>query len=103
MFLAAVLRLRQAAPAPLPPYLGRATHACFFELLGAAAPALADSLHDADRPKGFTVSDLLRPPGAADSLVREWRITSIDADLTGVLLAQVLPRLPAQVSIGGQL
>lgn len=94
MFLAVVLRLRQVAPAQLPPYLGRATQSCFYELIRAADPVLATALHAADGPKGFTSSDLLRPLALrADEPrpIREWRLTSFDPQLTSLLRTRVLP------------
>lgn len=102
MLLAAVVRLRLIEPGPLPPYLGRAAHACFFELVSRVDEALATALHDTDGPKGFTVSDLGRPPGERDPAVREWRITSIDPTLTGVLAERVLPALPERLHLGGR-
>jgi CRISPR-associated endoribonuclease Cas6 len=102
MLLAAVIRLRQIAPGSVPHYLGRAAHACFFELLSGADESLAAMLHDTDGPKGFTVSDLGRPPSERDPAVREWRITSIDPQLTTVLTERVLPTLPEQLQLGGQ-
>ncbi|HMA33158.1 MAG TPA: CRISPR system precrRNA processing endoribonuclease RAMP protein Cas6 [Chloroflexia bacterium] len=105
MFLAAVIRLRLVETAPLPPYLGRAAHACFFELLGAVDQGFADELHNADRPKGFTVSDLIGLPAQAQVPAGQpcaLRLTSTDTHLSQLLRDRILPGLPDRLQLGGQ-
>ena len=104
MLLAAVIRLRLLEAGSLPPYLGRAVHACLFDLLGAVDPALATRLHDAEGPKAFTVSDLLgRPAGGPVPAGQPCalRLTSLDPTLSALLRDRILPALPAQLHLGG--
>jgi CRISPR-associated endoribonuclease Cas6 len=105
MFLAAVIRLRLLEPAAPPGYLGRAAHACFFDLLSGVDAGMASALHDANGPKGFTVSDLIGLTGQSQIPAGQTcavRITRIDPMLTTVLQERVLPALPPKLYIGGQ-
>ncbi len=109
MFVAAVIRLRLKKASVLPPYTGRSTHGCFFNLLDQADAAMAKELHeqDANWSKGFTVSSLMglpMPMGrqivAPEGQRCAMRITSVSAELSQVLMEKVLPNLPESLTIG---
>lgn len=92
----------------LPANLGRATHAWFLEQVHAADPGLAKALHEPNRERPFTVSNLWGgsqqekgnlslQPGKPCFL----RITSMAADLSSLLVEKVLPGLPATLTLSG--
>ena len=106
--LAAVITLEALEAGELDLFQGRALHALFLNLVQRADQTAAANLHDADALKPFTVSNLigLRSEGGkeaaapAGALLR-WRVTVFEAELARLWLAQVLPALPEQVTIGG--
>ena len=106
--LAAVLTLEAQAAGELDYFQGRALHALFLDLTARADGARAQALHDADELKPFTCSNLigLRGPAGHPRAVVEagasfrWRVTSFEPTLARLWADQVLPRLPAQVTIG---
>lgn len=106
--LAAVITLDPLHAGELDPFQGRATHALFLDLTGRADARLAQALHDSDGLKPFTSSNLIGlriPEGAHQALVQpgaplRWRVTTCEPALTALWLDQVLPALPASLTVG---
>jgi len=100
--LSLVLHLQPENPnpeRPLPRWWGRAAHALLLHIVQQADPALASRMHaDADQPwRPFTVSNLLGsfPRGKFHpEKPYRLRLTSLDADLTALLLAAAAPGGP---------
>ncbi|HYO49691.1 MAG TPA: CRISPR system precrRNA processing endoribonuclease RAMP protein Cas6, partial [Chloroflexia bacterium] len=109
MFVAAVIRLKLNKASVLPPYMGRSTHGCFFSLLHEADSDMAEALHkqETNWSKGFTVSSLMGLPApmgrqivAPEGQGCALRITSINSELSQLLVEKVLPNLPDSLIIG---
>ncbi len=108
MLLAAVIFLSPLYPATISADLGRAVHAWFLGQVQRADPALAERLHEPNRPRPFTVSSLRGVEPAADGKIaltperNYWlRVTSMEATLSRCLLEQVLPALPSEIELAG--
>jgi CRISPR-associated endoribonuclease Cas6 len=96
MLLSLVYKLRALNDALLPATLGRAIHACFFNLVKQANAALAERLHHESESQGlarFTTSPLRGPLTAHSGQVQlkhgseYWlRFTSLDSELSERLL-----------------
>lgn len=92
--LSLVLTLRPTPQAirsqrPLPRWWGRATHAFFLRVIGAADPDLANRLHDEEGVRPFTTSNLLGsfPHGRLDPDHRyTLRFTALTAEVAAILL-----------------
>lgn len=128
MFLSIVVPLTALNTVEPPAMYGREAHALFLDWVQAASPALAGQLHAGDQRKPFTVSGLRREPAPraerpmADDAVRDagaasskeigrrgcviagqaysLRFTSISAELSRLLLDEVLPNLPQTIRLG---
>jgi CRISPR-associated endoribonuclease Cas6 len=126
MFLSLLLPLTPHTPLDRRAFLGREAHAWFLSLVGAAAPALAEKLHADEQRKPFTVSGVRRyltpdpsPTKRGENLVPNLhsplligegpgvrsgshfvRVTSLSAELSALLLNDVLPRLPETARLG---
>ncbi len=64
MPIALILTIYPQEQASVPPHLNRATHAALLHLIAEADADLAQRLHDDDRSKPFTVSNVLGLPTA---------------------------------------
>ena len=88
---------------PLPSWWGRSAHALLFDVLRQSDPALAEAIHDSNDARPFTVSSLIgrfprrqfNPEGG-----HLLRITTLNAALSGILLAACQPG--GTLSPGGQ-
>ncbi|HID61244.1 MAG TPA: CRISPR-associated endoribonuclease Cas6 [Anaerolineae bacterium] len=108
MLIAAVLTLRPLQPATLPANLGRATHAWFLSQVRAADHTMAETLHQADATRPFTLSNLWgteRPSEGQITLSPEQtyflRLTSFLPELSVLLREQVLSSLPETIELTG--
>ncbi len=106
MLLSWVLTLRPEREATVPTNLGRATHAWFLGQVRAADPALAEALHSDQGQRPFTVSNLWElgrggSPEASLSPERSYtlRTTTFSPALSKVVKEQVIPALPATVTL----
>lgn len=95
-------------PAFVPQFLGRASHALFLTLVAEADPALAQSLHDDDGLKPFTVSTLLGPDPLQGQPRKLWpgqsyalRFTSLLPELSRVLQEQAPAWARREVDLDG--
>jgi CRISPR-associated endoribonuclease Cas6 len=87
--LAAVLHIQ--TDRALPSWLGRAAQAWLLERIRRAAPKLAETLHDGQPRRPYTIS------GPRGQGVDRWlRITSLSADLSALLSDPILPALRGQ-------
>lgn len=106
--LAAVITLEPLQAGELDSFQGRATHALFLDLTRRADEATAAALHDSDRLKPFTSSNLIglrlaeggRRASVGPGATLRWRVTTFAADLTALWLLRVLPNLPESVTVG---
>ncbi len=103
MLLAAVIFLSPLYPVTLPADLGRAVHAWFLGQVQRVDPALAERLHEPNRPRPFTLSSLRgvgKTTGGMVALTPEqdyWlRVTSMEATISRCLLEHILPALPGE-------
>lgn len=94
MLLSTVFVLRPLADGALPLTQGNAIHAWFLHLVHQQSPPLASWLHSQERRKPFTASPLqgaLSRQGMSARVRTDYtywlRVTSLDADLSAVLLA----------------
>ncbi len=116
MLISTVLTLQPTAPVALPAYLGRATHAWFLDQVRGLDPALADSLHEPNQERPFTVSNLwgagAPPPDPAGFRNPQglWlapdrpcflRLTSYEPALSALLDERLLPALPETIALAG--
>jgi CRISPR-associated endoribonuclease Cas6 len=116
MLISAVLTLQPTAPATLPAYLGRATHAWLLDQVRSLDPALAASLHQPNQERPFTVSNLwgagrLPTFGKVGNLPASMalapdrpcylRLTSYEPALSALLADKLLPELPPTISLAG--
>ncbi len=90
--IALVIELEALMPTHISNYMGRAVQFAALTLIGGSDPALAQTLHDDDKPKPFTTSGLMRGdiPLYGDVNVgdRAWiRITGLSADVVAALMA----------------
>lgn len=91
MLTSLVLTLTVDAPTELPRDVGPASHAAFLALLAGRAPALAETLHEADGQRPFTCSTLVggRTTGRAQTLEPDRplfvRYTGLDAAVSAQL------------------
>ena len=105
MLTSVVLDLRARDEAPLPPFLGKSTHALFLRLIDAVDPPTSARLHGEAEVKPFTVSDVLGLPlrGKARHITAGQecllRFTSYEASLSSLLTSAVPASLPAVVEI----
>ena len=106
MLLSWVLTLQPEEPATVPANLGRAVHAWFLGRVRAADPALADEVHGGAGQRPFTVSNLwelgrVRGPEAALSPEQGYtlRVSTFSPALSRVVKAQVIPDLPATLTL----
>ncbi len=109
MLVSAVLTLQPTQPSTIPADQGRATHGLFLNWVRQADPGLAQELHDIEGVKPFTVSGL---HGAGRAVKGEvsldpqrplwWRVTTLSPRLSQVVLEQVLPALPDQLTLADQ-
>jgi len=105
MLLSAVILLRAQETTVLPSHLAKAAHALFLRLVASAEAEVGARLHDDSGLRPFTVSDLMGLPRrgrnafATSGMSCLLRFTSYDDALSGLLLEQVLPRLPADVEL----
>lgn len=105
--IALTIRLEALMPTHISNHMGRAAQFVALNLIGEHDAALAESLHDADRPKPFTVSGLMRGDsafyGAVSAGDPAWiRITGLSAEVVAALLT-VCDSPPEQVSINRQM
>jgi CRISPR-associated endoribonuclease Cas6 len=118
MLISAVLTLQPTAPATVPAYLGRATHAWFLDQVRSLDPALADCLHAPNQERPFTVSNLwgrrgrelptfqkvgnsLPPMALAPDRPCFLRLTSYEPALSALLTDRLLPNLPETIALAG--
>ena len=108
MLLAAVVSLEALEKGVIRRATGRDVHGLWFDQWGRSAPAVADRLHAGSSLRPFTLSPLmgLPHPRRGEVLVEEgatawFRVTTLEAALSARLEADWLPRLPAEVSLGG--
>src|SRR5512135_603714 len=101
MLISAVFTLTPAAPVTLPANLGRAAHAWFLSWVRDHDAALAETLHEPNQDRPFTVSGLWgagRPRGGQVTLLPErnyfLRVTSFMPELSALLAERLLPGLP---------
>lgn len=109
MLVSAVITLRPMQKSTIPADQGRATYGLFLNWVRQADSALAQELHDIEGVKPFTVSGLR---GAGRAVRGEvtldpqrpvwWRVTTLMPRLSQVVLEQVLPALPDQVTLAEQ-
>jgi len=109
MLVSAILTIRPLQEATIPADQGRATYGMFLSWIRQANPGLAQELHDIEGLKPFTVSGLL---GLRQGVRGEmhldpqhplwWRVTTLTPRLSLVVLEQVLPALPDQVTLAEQ-
>ncbi|MBV6392015.1 MAG: hypothetical protein KPEEDBHJ_01232 [Anaerolineales bacterium] len=107
MLLSIVLSLTSTTSAPIFGALGRPAQAWFFNQIMGKKPSLAKTLHDDNGVKPFTVSTLLdrygRPHKSGDWLKEGqecWlRVTTTDEELSEIMLAGVLNKLPKSLSL----
>jgi CRISPR-associated endoribonuclease Cas6 len=109
MLLSAVLTLQPTQKSTIPADQGRATHGLFLNWVRQADAGLAQELHDIEGVKPFTVSGLLglgRAVRGEVSLDPQrplwWRVTTLTPRLSQVVLEQVLPALPDQLTLADQ-
>jgi CRISPR-associated endoribonuclease Cas6 len=117
MLLSVVVRLVPMQESTIPADQGRATYGLFLSWLRQADSALAQELHDIEGIKPFTVSDLQGTGRVLSSSkgrrVRGeitldpqqpvwWRVTTLTPRLSQVVLEQVLPKLPDQLTLADQ-
>lgn len=109
MFLAAIIPLRATTTPPphVVPFMGRAGHAVFLDLLKAVNAQLAEELHQGRALKPFTVSGIVNPrarfettPEICAGGVYEFRITAYRADVAECVLNDVLPHLSPTLRFG---
>lgn len=92
----------------VPGYLGRATHAWLLSQVKRHDAQLSEALHTPNQERPFTVSDIwgagIRRDGNERILAPRQpmylRVTSFSARLTDLLVHQVLPALPADLTLG---
>jgi CRISPR-associated endoribonuclease Cas6 len=108
LLLAAVIFLSPLYPATISANLGRAVHAWFLGQVQRADPALAERLHEPNRPRPFTVSSLRGVGPATEGKIaltpkRDYwlRVTSMEATLSRCLLERILPALPSEIELAG--
>jgi CRISPR-associated endoribonuclease Cas6 len=107
MLLSIALSLTSAASAPIFGALGRPAQAWFLNQIMRKKPILAKTLHDDNSVKPFAVSTLLdrygRPHKSGDWLKEGqecWlRVTTTDEELSEVMLAGVLKKMPKSLSL----
>ena len=109
MLISAVLTIRPLQKSTIPADQGRATHGLFLNWVRQADSTLAQELHDVEGVKPFTVSDL---QGLGRRVKGEvaldpqrplwWRVTTLTPRLSQVVLEQVLPNLPDQLTLADQ-
>lgn len=110
MLRAIVLKLRTEVGVDLPRTQGHQAHALFLRLIDAADPELARRLHDPQLRKPFTVSGIEalasrgKQGGHMAAGTQVWlRITLLDDELFGPLMARFLRPGGAPLRLGGAL
>jgi CRISPR-associated endoribonuclease Cas6 len=107
MLTSLILHLESPTEANLPASLGRAGQALLLRLLQARDADLTQTLHDSNRPKPLTVSNLVLGQRQAGSLHIQagqsgWlRFTGLTAQISQHLLALAGPDRPESVDIDG--
>lgn len=107
MLSSATISLTATSSVPILGALGRPAQAWFLNQIMRKRPRLAESLHDENGVKPFTVSTLLdrhgHPHKAGDWLKEGqecWlRVTTIDEELSEVFLDNVLKKLPKTLAL----
>ncbi len=105
MLLSIVVRLRPLRPGSLPATTGPALHGWFFNWLAAQNSSFATQLHDLPGSKPFTLSGLQPYPSSGPELMlypaqTYWfRITSLDAALSELLLTRLIANPPPTIKI----
>ena len=108
MLTSLILQLNSPNEADLPASLGRAGQALLLQFIGARDPALAESLHNLDGPKPFTVSNLVLGKRQQGSLHLQagqsgWlRFTGLSREVSRHLLA-LAANPPATITLAGQI
>lgn len=101
MLIAITLVLTLEADATLPAHLGRANYAATLARIGMVDPALAQTVHDADRPKPLTCSSILNAqPRGQEMHLRGGeryyvRVTGLQEDVSRILETGLLADPPA--------
>lgn len=108
MLTSAVITLVPTEAVILPANLGRATHAWFLEQVHGLDPGLAQTLHEPNQERPFTVSNLWGPgrPGGEEASLEPGvpcfvRVTSIATELSELLEKRLLTNMPTTVCLGG--
>lgn len=109
-----VITLQPTAPATAPAHLGPACQAWFLNRVHAADPALAKGLHTSSQRRPYTVSALQETSPTRSSAGSSRRVkldpahpvwlraTTLEPELSAVVLETVLPRLPGTTTtLGG--
>ncbi|MCA9950720.1 MAG: CRISPR-associated endoribonuclease Cas6 [Anaerolineales bacterium] len=106
MLTAIVLQLQAQQRGAIHGSTGRAVHGFWFQQWQQVDAAFADRLHQSKNPTPFTVSPLMGLPHAKHGITavsinqQAWlRITTLNKTLSQNLLANWLPRLPAQIEL----
>ncbi|MEM2889795.1 MAG: CRISPR-associated endoribonuclease Cas6 [Candidatus Hadarchaeum sp.] len=106
--LAAVFTLRPQQHAAIPADQGRALAAEFLRWVQARDPAFAAELHRANERRPYTFSSLRSGSFHSRQLFLLpnhpvwWRVTTLTPRLSAFLQEQILPHLPAEITLGGQ-
>lgn len=107
MQISSVIYLESTKKSPILGTLGRPVQAWFLNQIMRRKPSLAKNLHDGNGAKPFTVSTLLdrhgRPYRSGDWLEEGqdcWlRVTTVGEELSEVLLAGVMKKLPKSLTL----
>lgn len=109
MLLSLVLQITPLQPATLPADQGRALAALFLDWLRQADSALSADLHKDSETRPFTISNLrgVRPSPQGQIVLDPeyplwWRVTALTAPLSQAVKEQILPALPAEITIADQ-
>jgi CRISPR-associated endoribonuclease Cas6 len=109
MLTSLILHLKSPTEANLPASLGRASQALLLRLIDARDPAWTQELHESNRPKPFTASNLVLGQRQAGSLHIQagqtgWlRFTGLTEQASEHLLALAGPERPEKVDMDGHL